>query len=203
MIKAVIFDWGGVLIKNPEKGLILFCANSLGVSEKLFISAYKKFKDDFQKGTIPEDAFWDKICGELKIQKPNTYSLWGEAFRHAYSPKEEMFSLAAKLRNQGYKIGFLSNTEAPAMKYFHEKRYGMFDAAIFSCAEGTIKPERKIYETALNKLGVKPHEAIFIDDKKKYLEGAKKLGINTILFISPDQVKKKLSSFPQELQKSK
>ena len=198
MIKAVILDWGGVLIDDPEPDMISYCAGSLGVNEESFLSVYNKFKDNFQKGIISEDILWNKVCKDLKIQKPNTASLWGDAFRHVYSPKEKMFSLVSELHNKGYKVGFLSNTEVPAMRHFHEKGYDMFDVIVFSCKEGTIKPERRIYEIILDKLGVKSHEAIFIDDKEKYLECAKKLGINTIMFISPDQVKKELSYFSQE-----
>ncbi|OGP82188.1 MAG: hypothetical protein A2Z08_01070 [Deltaproteobacteria bacterium RBG_16_54_11] len=76
----------------------------------------------------------------------------------------------------------------------------MFDAAVFSCAEGTRKPEQKIYEIALERLGVKPHEAVFIDDRVDFIAGAKKLGIHTILFKDPEQVKQELASFAISLE---
>ena len=49
MIKAVIFDWGGVLIDNPALGLVAYCAEHLGVSEATFAEAHKKFEPAFQK----------------------------------------------------------------------------------------------------------------------------------------------------------
>ena len=105
-----------------------------------------------------------------------------------------MFSLASKLKSDGYRAGLLSNAETPAMKFFEEQRYYMFEATIFSCAVGVSKPERRIYEIALDALQVTPHEAIFIDDREDFIDSAKKIGIKTIHFISQPQVKTELKS---------
>ena len=99
------------------------------------------------------------------------------------------------MKKIGYKTALLSNTEAPAMAYFYELDYQMFDELIFSCAVKTRKPEAKIYELTLDRLNVKPSEAIFIDDRSDYIEGALEVGINTILFESPSETKKKLESY--------
>jgi FMN phosphatase YigB (HAD superfamily) len=100
------------------------------------------------------------------------------------------------LKKNGYKVGFLSNTEIPTMNYFYENGYDRyFDVKIFSCVEKTVKPEGKIYLIALEKLKVKPQEAVFIDDKPKYVEGAKKVGINGILFKTAEQLRKELAAF--------
>ncbi len=196
MIKAVIFDFGGVLIDNPSEGIFSYCANALGVSrEALYELVKRKFEHDFQKGTLPEDEFWEKACAELGAKKPAVSSLWGDAFRHAYSPKQEMFSLIKQLKKNGYKTGILSNTELPAMGVYHEQGYDVFDVIILSCAEKTRKPERRIYEIALKRLNIKPPEAIFIDDKIENIEGARNLGIAGILFQSPKQVKKELAAY--------
>ena len=56
-----------------------------------------------------------------------------------YRPREEVFGLARRLRERGYKTSLLSNTEAPAMAFFLELGYDMFDALTFSCAEGVVQ----------------------------------------------------------------
>jgi len=191
-IKAVIFDWGGVLIDDPEPGLMQYCADALGVLKEPYIKAHKKFWAEFQTGSITEDVFWGRVCGELGAATPKG-SLWGCAFAAIYRPREEMFALAASIKKNGYKTALLSNAEAATMEYFHRQGYDMFDVLIFSCAEGTKKPEREIYELTLERLGIKANESVFIDDRQRCIEGAKAVGLNTILFGSAEQVKKELS----------
>ena len=192
VIEAVIFDWGGVLIEDPGPGLVKYCSEALGVSKEDYINEYGRFGGDFQNGVISEEEFWGGICGGLGVSKPEVPSLWADAFKAAYVPREEMFSLAAGLRNKGYKTAYLSNTEEPAMGYFHQLGYDMFDVLVFSCVEGTSKPERRIYELTIERLGVEAGQAVFIDDKPDYIDGAQRAGLNTILFESVSQVKNEL-----------
>jgi epoxide hydrolase-like predicted phosphatase len=193
VIESVIFDWGGVLIEDPAPGLVEYCSEFLGVSKEDYIRVYNKFGEDFQKGIIDEDEFWEGIYGELGKARPDVPSLWSDAFKAVYVPREEMFCLAAGLRESGYKTGFLSNTEKPAMQYFHQQDYDMFDVAVFSCAEGMSKPDRRIYELTIQRLRLKPEQSVFIDDKPEYINGAEQAGLKTILFESIDQVKDELA----------
>jgi len=192
-IESIIFDWGGVLIDDPEPGLMQYCADALAAPNEDYIKAHRKFTADFQKGLIMEDTFWARICGELSVPKPEAFSLWAKAFEAVYSPRVDMFSLARSLSKNGYKIALLSNAEPPAMQYFYQQRYDMFDTLVFSCEEKTRKPERKIYELALERLGSQPTQSIFVDDKPEYINGAQEVGINTVLFQSMDQVRHELA----------
>ncbi len=192
-IKSVIFDWGGVLIDDPAPGLMRYCAEALSVTKDDYIRTHDKFAEDFQKGLISEATFWQRICSELNVPKPTGRSLWADAFKTAYVPREDMFSMAACLQENGYKTALLSNTEAAAMQYFHTFQYNMFDVLVFSCAEGTRKPERKIYELTIERLRSQPGQSVFIDDKPDYINGAKEAGLNTILFRSVGQVKSQLA----------
>jgi len=194
MIKAVIFDWGGVLIDLPTNGILSYCSNELKVRKKDLNDSLSNHLDDFQKGKIKEKTLWDKVCKELNVQKPKNRSLWYEAFESAYSPKKDMFLLTSKLKDNYYKTCLLSNTEMPALDYFKKQNYDMFDVEVFSCEEGIAKPERRIYEITLSRLYVSPQEAVFIDDRPLFIDGARKLGMNTILFSSPYQVKKELKN---------
>jgi len=191
-IESVIFDWGGVLIDDPAPGLMQYCAQALAVSKEDYIKAHSKFAAAFQKDLISEDTFWERICSRLNVPTPKADSLWADAFKAVYVPKEDMFSLAARLRNNGYKTALLSNTEAVAMRYFYQLQYDMFDVLVFSCAEGTRKPEKKIYELTVQRLGSQPGQSVFIDDKPEYINGAKQAGLNTILFENINQLKNAL-----------
>ena len=194
-IEAVIFDWGGVLIDDPRPGLLQYCAKAFGISVEDYAEIHDRFLDGFQKGLLSEDAFWENICRELNKPKPEQNSLWGDAFRSAYAPRAEVFSLAARLHNEGYRTALLSNTELPAMQYFHQLNYDMFDQLVFSCAQGTAKPEKRIYEVTVDKLRTDAQHSVLIDDKLEYVDGARQAGLHAIVFKSIDQVKEELAQF--------
>ena len=165
------------------------------VLEILFIKAYNNSADDFTRGKISEKTFWVKICGELDKHLPKESSLWGNAFRAVYRPKAEMFSLVSSLRKAGHKTAILSNTEVPPVQLFHKQKYDMFDVLVFSCDEKTAKPDRKIYEITVQRLGTTPQQTVFIDDRQNFVDGAKQAGLNTILFQNTEQLKKELARF--------
>lgn len=191
-IQGVLFDWGGVLIEDPAPGLMAFCAGKVGVPVEDYIRAHNKHAEAFQKGLIEEPAFWQQVCGDLGRLPPPSLS-WEEAFRAVYRPCDEVFALARRLRERGYRTGLLSNTEAPAMEFFLELGYDAFDALTFSCAEGTFKPEREIYEIAAQKLGLAPARCVLIDDRLDFVEGAHHAGMQGIVYRSLVQVKQELA----------
>lgn len=199
-IEAVLFDWGGVLIDNPASGLMSYCARALGVSVADYTRAHGEFGEEFQKGSISEEGFWRRVCGRLGCPVPQERSLWGRAFRHVYSPREEVFGLVRGLRQRDYRTSLLSNTEGPAMEFFFELGYDAFDAATFSCAEGFFKPEREIYEVAAGKLRATPDACVMIDDRLDFVEGARAAGMKGIVYESLDQVKRDLAGFSIQME---
>ena len=202
MIKAVIFDLGGVLVENPSPKMIAYFSSVLGVKEEEFYDQDKLPLEEFQKGLINEDTFWEKFCQRMGVQKPDIHhSLWQKAFRKVFTPRKEMFSLCLKLKEEGYKLGLLSNIEPPSLAYFNEQPYNhIFDVSVFSCREKTWKPEREIYEIVLKKLSIKPAETVFIDDREDFVEGAKKIGLKTILFKGVQQLKEELNNLLEKKQ---
>jgi epoxide hydrolase-like predicted phosphatase len=205
-IRAIIFDWGGVLIEDPAPGLVKYCAKALGVGEDEYKRAYNICMDDFQTGRVTEQQFWANMTSRLNARlgktsersrapMPKVDSLWGDAFAAVYVPRTDLFTMAIQLRAQGCKIALLSNTEKPAVEFFREQKYDAFDAAVFSCVEGTKKPERKIYEITLDRLGTSAGQTLFIDDRQDYIDGARQAGIKTILFKDIGRLKKDLTIF--------
>ena len=193
-IESVIFDWGGVLIEDPRPGLLRYCAEAFGMSQEDYTPAHDAFLGEFNTGTISEHTFLRQIS--RKVGRPpitEVSSLWYEAFRSAYTSRPEVFSLVSSLHEKGYKTALLSNTELPAAKFFQEQKYEMFDVLVFSCVEGIMKPQRKIYEIALERLGSNAQRTVFTDDKPDFIHGAREVGLNAILFESIGQLKAELT----------
>jgi len=192
-IESVIFDWGGVLIDDPRPGLLQYCSGAFGVPLEDYTPVHDSFLDEFHTGKISEERFWRQISRKLSKSMPAARSQWYEAFRSAYVPKQQMFGIACSLHDKGYKTALLSNTELPAVEFFREQGYDMFDVLVFSCVEGVMKPDRRIYEITLERLGSMAGQAVFIDDRQDYITGAREVGLNTILFKSIDHVKDELA----------
>ena len=193
MIQAVLFDWGGVLIDNPAPGLMDYCARVLGVPVEDYVRVHNAHGEAFQKGAIPEEVFWQRVCGDLNRPPPQQASLWGDAFRAVYRPRAEVFALARRLHEGGIRTSLLSNTEVPAMEFFLQLGYDMFDALTFSCAEGVFKPQREIYEVAAGKVRTPPARCALIDDRLDFIEGARDAGMKGIVYESLEQAKKELA----------
>ncbi len=193
MINAVIFDWGGVLIDNPAPLLSRYCADALGVSEPEYRRAHLKHEPEFITGRTTEQQFWNNMCTELGVGNQQIGPLWARAFADSYRPRREMLRLVTQLKKKGYKTAILSNTEKPSTEFFRAQNYDMFDVKVFSCEAGVAKPKRRIYEIALGRLSTHAQQTVFVDDKKQFTDAAEQIGMNTILFTTPGQLKNELT----------
>lgn len=188
-IKAVIFDWGGVLIENPARDIIATCARGVGVTPERFAENFWEGEPDFQRGKIDEKTFWERTCARLGVPPPPV-GLWGKALRSGYRERPGVWVLAERLKKSGRKIALLSNTEMPAVDIYRERHDGFFDVVVLSCLEGLRKPEPEIYRRTIERLGVKPGESLFIDDRKENIDAAENSGMNGLLESTEDGILK-------------
>jgi putative hydrolase of the HAD superfamily len=202
-IKAVIFDIGGVL------KIVRYLPKKYKDNELLCVHEYmaKKYNLDIDtwfdsidspygksmEGLISNEETVNSISNNLKTTPKKLAKLWLNAYKKKMKDNKELYDLAIKLKNKGYKIGILSDQWHLSKKALVKKEYlKHFDPVIISCDIGIRKPNPKIFKLLIRKLKLRPKEIIFIEDREWNIKPAEKCGINTILFKNNKQTIEKL-----------
>lgn len=198
-IKNIIFDLGGVLVDwNPEY---------------VFLDVFKGDRKKMQ-------WFFDEVCTfdwnenqdagypiakatEERVQLFPEHEEWIRMF---YGRWEKMLGgpiegtvaiLKSLVDNPNYRVVALTNWSAEtfpiALKRFEFLHW--FEGIVVSGTEKTRKPFPEIYETTLKRFSLVPEDSLFIDDNKRNIDAANALGIQTIQFENPNQLKKALQGF--------
>jgi len=197
MIKAIIFDWGGVLIENHDKERYEIMAKTFKTSYKKFTDYYSKVNSALTKGLVEESKFWASIAQFFNTKILSNRRLEVETLMATYKENTDIIELVKLIKKKGYKIVLLSNTDEYSARFFLDKYPDLFNKTIFSCRVHSRKPEKEIYLKTLDILQLNSDEMVFIDDKQINIDVAKELGFNTILFINTEQFKADLNKFLQ------
>jgi len=181
MIKAVIFDVGGVLFNHFIDG---YGEEFEKKNHHLWQHWYECEVDE-----ITEDEFWTKTSEKMKKDK----NKFKEQCYSLHTPREDIIEIVKKLHKK-YKLAIITNHLRDFFNHLIEtydfERY--FDVIVTSFDERIKKPEPRIFEITLERLNLKPDECVFIDDKKGNIDAAQKIGIKGILFKDTDQLEKDL-----------
>ncbi|MEK7447374.1 MAG: HAD family phosphatase [Patescibacteria group bacterium] len=192
-IKAVIFDNHGVLTRsNSEVGYSKIAA-FLSVPEEVVVTVMGRLTPFFDLGELTTDEFLENIIRYTRAKR--NLEEFKRFYTCCYEPKQEVRNLASEL-SKHFKVAILAN----AGIVFDEchKNCGfekIFGENIFVSSKlKMMKPDKAIFAHVLKELGVEPEEAVLIDDKEKFVEGARRIGMHAIWFKSPEQVEKDLQN---------
>lgn len=183
MIKAIIFDVGGVLIRTHDHGPRRRLEKQLGLeeweSEVLVFSGADGTAA--QMGAITEDDLWRNIGHKLALNEEQLREFQNE-FWAGDALDQQLVALIHQLREAGYQTAIISNATDRLHDLLSEVHQiaGAFDLIVGSAEEKVMKPEHEIYRRTLKRLGVKPNQAVFIDDNKDNIRAARELGIHAI-----------------------
>jgi HAD superfamily hydrolase (TIGR01509 family) len=102
--------------------------------------------------------------------------------RRALVPVDGAVETLAELRSRGLCLGLISNCSGDECDLWEESPFGgLFDAAALSAAVGICKPDARIYRLALDRLGVRPEETLFVGDGHSgELGGAEAAGMRAV-----------------------
>jgi putative hydrolase of the HAD superfamily len=184
MIKAILFDFGGVLVRTGDPTGRREWEARLGLPSGELVrvvhgsGAWIKA----QRGLISPADYWKQVALNLGIPEDDLAQLQHDFFRDDQLD-QTLVTLIDDLRQLGYKVGLLSNdTEQLRDKLARLGILTKFDAVVISAEIGVMKPDPDSYLAILTILGVQPAECIFIDDLLANIDGAVYLGIKGIHF---------------------
>jgi putative hydrolase of the HAD superfamily len=187
-LKAVIFDYGKVLSLPPTQEQWQMMIRCFGKSQQEFQQAYWSNRDGIDRGTLDIITYWKKAgedCGR-QISDAEALDLIEQDNRQWTNTSPEMLALSRDLRGAGYKTAILSNMERRMLAVMREKLHWLdeFEVQMYSCEVGMAKPDAKIYLECCHRLGCRPEDVLFLDDKQVNTDAAKSIGMQSYVFAS-------------------
>jgi epoxide hydrolase-like predicted phosphatase len=184
MIKAIIFDFFGVLV---TEGFKRFCDEYFpGDPAKRRQAVGLVTAHD--GGYISQDEY---VAGIAELA--NTDKATVLAHMAGNQPNDSLLNYICTVLKSKYKLGVLSNSGDDYLsQILPPKDVEMFDDIVLSFRHGVVKPESRSFELAAERLGVKPAECLFIDDSQSHCVAAEQIGMQAILYKNFAQFKKDL-----------
>ncbi|MBU3905046.1 MAG: HAD family phosphatase [Nanoarchaeota archaeon] len=192
MIKAIIFDFGGVLIQSGQlEVLSKDFGKKINKDPKYIYDTIKKHWEIAKIGTISNSLFWQYVaeeigCDEMELKEYIT----------GYNKQQinrDVLEYIKTLRGK-YILAILSNHVNhdfdEELKEYNPK--DLFDYVITSANIQMKKPNLEIYIKTAKILNVDPENCIFVDDMENNIIAAEEIGMKGVLFTTLEEVKKKI-----------
>ena len=191
MIKNVIFDIGGVIVKFKKETYL----DPLGLDEatKNYLIDEILFTDDWFQlsiGKMTDEQFLSNVQKNHTDYFELTKSVFEiDTLKKLLPVYSQTIELIKKIKEKGYHLFIISDIEESNIRYIESEipnLHELFEDVIYSCRVGLVKKHGEVFDLAINRFNVVPEESIFIDDTQINLDQASKRGINTFRFTDPD-----------------
>jgi putative hydrolase of the HAD superfamily len=154
---------------------------------------YAQLRGPYDRGMIEAREYWRTMaqCAGVLLSETQYAALAAIDLEMWSGYNESMLALAAELRDAGVKTGILSNMLADMLEKLRAEVnwLPLFDVQVYSCDLGLAKPDEAIYARLIEELGVAPSRTLFVDDIGANVEGARRAGLQAVLFESEPQLR--------------
>lgn len=197
-IRAVVCDFGGVLT-TPLLHAFAAVQDDIGVSaENLGMAMREGLAEGeelplfrLERGEISEDEFLERLEDGLESllgHRPHLHR-FRHMFFEALDPNQQMIELMRELRADGLTMAMLTNNVREWEPLWRSMLPvdEIFETIVDSAFVGCRKPERRIYELTLERIGMPAEACLFVDDLHPNIEAAKALGMSAVHFRDNEQ----------------
>jgi putative hydrolase of the HAD superfamily len=190
-IRALIFDYGGVISKPQNLDAFQEILLMPGIDENYFREIYYAHRKNYDNGQLSGQEYWRQILQYFGLEAHESLvkNLIQADVKSWTQIDGSMVRFITATRPKVEKLAIISNMIRDTLTYMqsHYEWLNIFDVQIYSCEIGITKPDSRIFEHCLNSLEVSAHECLFVDDSEKNVRGAKNSGMNVIQYKSHSQ----------------
>jgi putative hydrolase of the HAD superfamily len=191
-LRAVIFDYGLVLSAPADPAAHARMVEISGLAPEIFETHYWKYRLDYDQGTLNGRTYWQTLAKDtgLSLTPQQIDVLIEQDVRMWANVDPVMLAWVARVQASGMKTAILSNMGEDLLVHMRKNFRWLddFHHLTWSCELNLIKPHTAIYRHTVEKLGVYPEEALFLDDRIENVEGARQTGLHALLFRNPTQL---------------
>ncbi|MEN6446647.1 MAG: HAD family phosphatase [Syntrophaceae bacterium] len=195
-IKAVLFDFGGVLADEGFRKGLVHIAQVNGLDPDEFFEATREliYSTGYINGLCPEALFWDRLRMSTGIR--GTDEGFREIILERFLIRDWMMDLVRRLKQNSLRVAILSDQTNWLDELDQRLCFsGLFEQVFNSYHLGKSKADPSLFATVLSLMGLKPGEALFVDDTPGNIERAQGAGLATILFSGRQQFLCELERF--------
>jgi putative hydrolase of the HAD superfamily len=192
-IEAIVSDFGGVLTSPLIQSFMAF-QDKTGITTETLGKGMQAAAEangenplfEMERGEITEVAFLELLTDSLEPllgHRPEMHR-FKEIYFEALEPNPQMIELMRELKAEGYRMAMLTNNVREWEPLWRSMLPvdEIFETVVDSGFVGCRKPESKIYELTLERIGQTAETCLFVDDVLVNCEGARKAGLNAVHF---------------------
>jgi epoxide hydrolase-like predicted phosphatase len=188
-VRAVIWDLGGVILRTLDWSRRSAWEDRLGLP-RMQLTRLVFESDTSRRATIGQandDEVWNSLARTLNLDAPTAQQLRLDYFADDRIDSRLM-EFIRQLRSR-VRVGMITNAW-PGIRRALETTFAIadaFDPLVVSAEEGIAKPDPRIYQRTLERLGIEPAQAVFVDDFEDNVAGARWVGMQAVHFTSTPQ----------------
>jgi putative hydrolase of the HAD superfamily len=196
--KAIISDFGGVLTTPLIQSFVAF-QDQTGIAMETLGSAMQRIAErdgshplfELEKGELTEASFLERIADELEPElghRPEMHR-FSEIYFDALEPNPPMIELMRELKGRGLRMALLTNNVREWEPLWRSMIPidALFEVVVDSAFVGCRKPDPKIYQITLERIGLAGNDCLFVDDVEVNCDAARELGMTAVHFQVNEQ----------------
>jgi putative hydrolase of the HAD superfamily len=189
-----VFDLWGTLVPFPAGCIDGILKQIAGVLDAPYPDLAQLWDETWpERATGDLATYLRGICARIGLrptpeQLDRVLTIRTDAHSRLFVPRSDALATLTRLRSLGLRTAVVSNTSSEVPPLWQGSPLAsVVDVQVFSCTERLMKPDRRIFELVIRRLGVEPDGCLYVGDgADNELEGARAIGMEAILLRPGD-----------------